>query len=120
MDKFRIVQVSDIHVGPTVGKAEMDYIVEAVNNLQPDLIVITGDLVDGSVERYESSVQSIKNLKSKYGNYFVTGNHEYINGYASEWTDHLQSLGVKCLRNSHVTIAESFDLAGVEDWTAYQ
>lgn len=115
-----IVQLSDVHVGPTIGRAFIERIVQQVNALAPDLVAITGDLVDGSVSELADQVAPIADLKSRYGTFFVTGNHEFYSGRES-WCRKLTSLGVRVLHNEHVSIGEgaaSFDLAGVEDHDA--
>ena len=119
---YTIVQVSDIHVGPTIGRAFIEQIVARINALKPDLVAITGDLVDGSVAELGHLVEPLRELSAKDGVYFVTGNHEYYSG-ADEWIAFLGTLGVKVLRNERVTICAGpggacFDLAGVDDWTA--
>jgi predicted MPP superfamily phosphohydrolase len=116
---YRIVQISDVHVGPTIGKSFIEDIVARVNALNPDMIAITGDLVDGSVERLSEHVAPLAKLKAKDGVFFVTGNHEYYSG-ADEWIAHLQKLGIRVLRNEHVRIRgdEGFDLAGIDDPTS--
>jgi predicted MPP superfamily phosphohydrolase len=114
---YRIVQVTDIHVGPTIGKGFIEEMVRRVNALEPDLVAITGDLVDGSVEELGALVAPLAGLRAKDGVFFVTGNHEYYSG-AAEWCAFLPSLGIKVLRNEHVSIGRGFDLAGVDDWTA--
>ncbi|UQA61011.1 metallophosphoesterase [Polyangium aurulentum] len=115
---FRIVQLTDVHIGPTIGKEWLAGIVERVNALEPDLVVITGDLVDGSVAALQAHVAPLADLRARFGVYFVTGNHEYYSG-ATEWIAELGRLGVRVLRNERVTIGDgdaSFDLAGVDDW----
>lgn len=115
-----IVQISDIHVGPTIGGEFLADVVARVNALSPDLVAITGDLVDGSVAMLKDQVASLTGLRARHGTYFVTGNHEYYSGTES-WCRHLQTLGIRVLRNEHVTIGsgtDSFDLAGVDDHEA--
>jgi predicted MPP superfamily phosphohydrolase len=117
---YRIVQLSDVHVGPTIGREFVEQIVAQTNALKPNLIVITGDLVDGSVEQLRDAVAPLADLQAKDGVFFVTGNHEYYSG-VDEWLAHLPTLGIRVLRNERVTIGESpdgFDLAGVDDWSA--
>jgi uncharacterized protein len=116
-DGFTIALLSDIHVGPTVGRAFIENMVRETNALQPDLIAITGDLVDGSVEQLAEHVEPMRHLKAKYGVFFVTGNHEYYSGVEA-WVEHLQNLGIQVLRNEHSSIGGFFDLAGVDDYTA--
>jgi hypothetical protein len=118
---YRVVQLSDLHVGPTLGREWMARIVERVNALDPDAVVITGDLVDGSVERLREHVAPLADLSAKDGVYFVTGNHEYYSG-VDEWLRELARLGVRPLRNERVSLGRgehSFDLAGVDDWQAF-
>jgi predicted MPP superfamily phosphohydrolase len=119
LDGFVLVQLTDVHVGPTIGRRFIEEIVRTTNALKPDLVAITGDLVDGSVAELGDSVAPLSELESRHGTFFVTGNHEYYAG-VDEWTAHLPSLGIKVLRNERVTIggAAGFDLAGVDDYHA--
>jgi predicted MPP superfamily phosphohydrolase len=114
---YRIVQMSDVHVGPTIGRDFVEQIVREANALAPDLVAITGDLVDGSVEQLGHLVEPLRDLRAKDGVFFVTGNHEYYSG-ADEWIAHLATLGVRVLRNERVPIGDAFDLAGVDDLSA--
>jgi predicted MPP superfamily phosphohydrolase len=112
-----LVQLTDIHVGPTIGRRFIEAIVDKANRARPDAVVITGDLVDGSVENLAEQVEPLTKLVARYGVYFVTGNHEYYNG-VSEWTAHLSRMGVRVLRNEKVALGEegvSIDLAGIDD-----
>ncbi len=118
---YRVVQLTDVHVGPTIGRAFVEELVRRVNALNPDLVAITGDLVDGSVAELAHHVEPLSRLRAKDGVFFVTGNHEYYSG-ADEWIAHLGSIGIRVLRNERVAIrgAEGFDLAGVDDVHASQ
>jgi predicted MPP superfamily phosphohydrolase len=111
---YKIVQMSDVHVGPTIGHDFVATLVKETNALDPDLIVITGDLVDGSVAQLREHVAPLGELRAKDGVYFVTGNHEYYSG-ADEWLAHLATLGIRVLRNQRVDVRGLFDLAGVDD-----
>jgi uncharacterized protein len=111
---YVIVQMSDVHIGPTIGHDFMESVVRETNALSPDMIVITGDLVDGSVDQLRRHVAPLRDLKAKDGVFFVTGNHEYYSG-ADEWIEHLETLGVRVLRNERVDVRGLFDLAGVDD-----
>jgi predicted MPP superfamily phosphohydrolase len=120
MSGFRVVQLTDLHIGPMLGRDWLAGIVERVNAIDPDIVVITGDLVDGSVQDLRDHVAPLGDLKPKRGTYFVTGNHEYYSG-ADEWIAELERLGVRVLRNERVAIGEGadvFELAGVDDWSA--
>jgi uncharacterized protein len=117
LDQFRIVALSDLHVGPTIGRSFLAKVVADANALDPDLVAITGDVVDGDVERLADEVAPLAGLRAKHGVFVVTGNHEYFSG-ADAWCAHLAKLGVRPLRNERVTIERSgasFDLAGVDD-----
>ena len=117
---FTIVQISDIHVGPTIRARQVTAIVEAVNRLKPGLVAITGDLVDGSVADLAAQVAPLQQLVSQYGSFFVTGNHEYYSG-AHGWMAHLERLGIRVLHNQHVVIERGgakLLLAGVPDFSA--
>lgn len=116
---YRIVQITDVHVGPMIGREQIERLVADVNRLDPDLVAITGDLVDGSVARLREHVAPLGGLRAKDGVFFVTGNHEYYSG-ADEWIAHLATLGIRTLRNERVAIGgdDGFDLAGVDDFRA--
>ncbi|HEX7665964.1 MAG TPA: metallophosphoesterase [Polyangiaceae bacterium] len=116
MSGTKIVQLTDVHVGPTIHKAFIDDLVAKANAEKPDVVAITGDLVDGSVESLAEHVAGLAKLEAKHGVFFVTGNHEYYSG-VDEWIAHLTTLGIKVLRNQRVPIGgdAGFDLAGVDD-----
>jgi predicted MPP superfamily phosphohydrolase len=114
---YLIVQMSDVHVGPTIGREFVEAVVRRTNELAPDMVVITGDLVDGSVDQLRELVSPLGGLSAKDGVYFVTGNHEYYSG-ADEWIAHLRTLGIRVLRNERVDVRGLFELAGVDDVSA--
>lgn len=111
---YRIAVVSDVHLGPILGRAHTQRIVDAVNSAQPDLVAVVGDLVDGSVADLGHAAEPLARLKARDGSFFVTGNHEYFSG-VDEWVAHVRELGMRPLRNERVEIAGGFDLAGVDD-----
>jgi uncharacterized protein len=117
MEGTVIVQLTDIHVGPTIGRDFIASMVREVNALSPDVIAITGDLVDGSVSSLGHHVAPLGELRAKHGVFFVTGNHEYYSG-VEDWLVELRRLGVRVLANEHVTLDGALDLAGVNDWSA--
>lgn len=120
LDGTTIVQLTDVHVGPTIGRDFIEELVQVVNGLSPDLVAITGDLVDGSVADLERHVAPLKGLRSTHGTFFVTGNHEYYSG-AAAWCEHLTQLGVRVLHNEHVELGRdghTFHLAGIHDYQA--
>lgn len=122
MHGLRVVQISDVHVGPTVGHDFLAGVVEQCNALDPHVVAITGDLVDGSVDELGPLVRSLAQLRAHYGVFFVTGNHEYYSGVEA-WVRHLPTLGIRVLRNERVSIEHQggwLDIAGVDDWSAHR
>jgi uncharacterized protein len=114
-----IVELCDLHVGPTLRRDFVAQVVRQTNGLDPDVVAIVGDLVDGSVEQLKEMVEPLRELKARQGVYFVTGNHEYYSG-VEEWLAYLPKLGIRVLANERVSIGDaraSFDLAGVNDWS---
>lgn len=120
LEGFRLVQLSDLHVGPTVRAALVRALVERANALQPDLVAVTGDLVDGLVSRIGEQVRPLGELRARHGVFFVTGNHEYYSG-APAWMDFVASLGITVLTDEHRVIEHGgvrVVVAGVPDRSA--
>jgi uncharacterized protein len=113
---FRIAVVADLHLGPLLGRGHTERVVRMVNETEPDLVAVVGDLVDGTVDELGSAAEPLRDLVSKEGTFFVTGNHEYYSGFAP-WITELERLGVHPLRNERTVIRGGFDLAGVNDVT---
>lgn len=114
---FTIVQISDIHVGPTIRAGYVRAIVEAVNRIEADMVAVTGDLVDGSVADLRPHVAPLAQLVSRHGTFFVTGNHEYYSG-AHAWIAELRRLHMQVLLNEHVVLRHAdatLVVAGVTD-----
>ncbi|XTZ13232.1 metallophosphoesterase [Micromonospora echinospora] len=117
MDGLRIATVSDIHLGPLRGRAHTERIVAAINRLDADLVAVVGDLVDGSVAELGEAAAPLRDLRSRFGSFFVTGNHEYYSG-VEEWVQEVDRLGLRVLQNERLEIAARggvIDLAGVND-----
>ena len=115
---FRIAVVSDIHLGPLAGRAHTERIVRMINETEPDLVAIVGDLVDGTVAELGSAAEPLQDLVARDGTFFVTGNHEYFVEDTAEWLLELERLGVAPLRNENTAIRRGggvLDLAGVND-----
>jgi predicted MPP superfamily phosphohydrolase len=110
---FRIAVVSDIHLGPVLGRGFAQKVVDTINSTQPDLIAVVGDLVDGSVKDLGPAAAPLAQLKARHGAYFVTGNHEYFSG-AEQWVEEVRRLGLRPLENDRTELP-FFDLAGVND-----
>jgi predicted MPP superfamily phosphohydrolase len=118
---FSIAQISDVHVGSTIKRGFVEGIVTVVNGLKADLIAITGDLVDGSVQQLSLHTAPLAGLAARHGVYFVTGNHEYYSGERA-WTAEIRRLGLRVLKNEHVVLnhdGASLVLAGVTDLSAH-
>ncbi|QQQ80844.1 metallophosphoesterase [Saccharothrix sp. 6-C] len=116
---YRIAVVSDIHLGPLLGRGHTERIVRMINEQRVDLVAIVGDLVDGTVAALGEAAAPLGDLVSTHGSFFVTGNHEYYSG-VEPWVAELERLGVNPLRNERLRIERagaSFDLAGVNDVT---
>ena len=117
---FKIAQISDMHIGPTIKRPTMKYVVATINKLEPDVVAITGDLVDGNVYELSRHVAPLAGLRSRHGTFFVTGNHEYYSG-VQPWLKYLPTLGVRVLLNEHVILLHHHApivLAGVTDFSA--
>jgi uncharacterized protein len=117
---FTIVQISDLHVGPTVKGPYVRAVVDRINTLGADAVAITGDLVDGRVQDLAHDVAALADLRSRHGSFFVTGNHEYYSG-AAEWIALLRTFGLTVLLDEHVVLdhgGAQLVLAGVADFSA--
>ena len=117
---LRIVQLSDIHLDQITPPGFLEEIVSRANNLHPDLVALTGDLVDGRVSELASQANALKKLNADC--YFVTGNHELYSG-VTDWTGYLQQIGVQVLDQRHVLVthgAARLLLAGVSDYSMPQ
>lgn len=119
LDGFRIVQISDIHVGQTIKRDFVQRAVDRVKELAPDLIALTGDMIDGEVEQLRHHVAPLAELEAPCGCFFVTGNHEYYNNNPEAWIEETRRLGFTVLLNEHRLIERDGGrilLAGVTDY----
>jgi hypothetical protein len=116
-DGLRIALVSDIHLGPMLGREHTERIVATINRLDPDIVAVVGDLVDGSVAELGPAAAPLADLRARHGSFFVTGNHEYYSGH-EQWVEEVHRLGLRPLRNERLQIVHNgavLDLAGVND-----
>ena len=121
-ENFTIAQISDLHVGPTIKKTYVEKVVNQISTINPDLIAITGDMVDGSIDYLRRDLEPLSQVVAKYGTYFVTGNHEYYSG-AERWLDETDRMGFTNLVNDNKLITikdQNIALAGVNDYRAHQ
>lgn len=122
LDGFRIVHLSDIHLGPTVSPDFLVDLVRRTNALDPDLVAITGDLIDGHVRHIGHWLDPLADLRARHGTFFCTGNHEYYwDGPA--WCQAVEARDVTVLNNRHVLRTHGDDrlaIAGCTDYTAGQ
>ena len=117
---FRIAQLSDLHVGPTIRRRFVEAVVQRTNRLAPDLVAVTGDVADGLVPELREHVAPLGGLRAPHGTFFVTGNHEYFWDVRG-WTRELARLGVDVLLNEHRLLVRGNGrllLAGVTDLSA--
>lgn len=117
---FRIAQLSDLHVGPTIRRRFVESVVQRTNGLAPDLVAVTGDVADGLVPELREHVEPLAGLRAPHGTFFVTGNHEYFWDVRG-WTRELARLGVEVLQNEHRLVVRGSGrllLAGVTDLSA--
>ncbi len=120
LEGFRIVQITDVHVSPTIKRVFVQGVVDVINTLSADMVALTGDLVDGSVKRLAYDVDPLKQIRSTHGNFFVTGNHEYYSG-ALDWIEKVRTLGFTVLLNENNLITHGqgrIVVAGVTDYRA--
>jgi hypothetical protein len=118
---FSIAQISDVHVGSAIRKKYVEAIVDAVNGLHPDLIAVTGDVVDGSVGELGTHTAPLAKLSARHGAFFVTGNHEYYSG-AGPWIAEFRRLGLRVLLNEHAVLTHDgapLVVAGVTDYSSH-
>jgi len=116
LDELNIVMASDIHLSPIDGERLLVKIVDKMNSLNPDIILLAGDIVDDKAKVLDERGigESFRKLKSKYGVYSINGNHEFINGVDS-CVRYAEKFGIKFLRDGYELIDSSFYVIGRED-----
>lgn len=117
MEKLRIVQISDVHLGLIVRGSRLKRIIEKVRLAHPDILVSTGDLVDGQVSRMNGLSDLLHNTTAQYGKFAVTGNHEFYAGFAQS-AMFTEEAGFRLLRSEAFDVSDLITVAGVDDPTA--
>lgn len=117
-NSYKIVQISDLHIGGLIDKTFVKRSVTAINALNPDLVAITGDLNDVHIDQLKEAVNELRNLKSRFGTYYIVGNHEYFHDIEAT-ISYLKSIGIHVLENSSIEL-ENFYIAGVYDLYGYR
>jgi uncharacterized protein len=112
--KITIAQISDVHLGIIVGEKQLNKIVELVKKTNPDILVSTGDLVDGDIDKINGLVDLLKNIEPQYGKYAVMGNHEFYAGIDNSLDFHKKT-GFKMLRGEGLVVRDIINIAGVDD-----
>ncbi len=112
--KLTIVQISDVHLGLIVREERLKRIVEEVKKANPDILVSTGDLIDGQINKLERLAELLREINPRYGKFAVTGNHEFYAG-VSQALSFTESAGFKVLRGEGLTVAHLINIAGVDD-----
>jgi uncharacterized protein len=118
LEGFRIVQVTDLHVGPTIKRKEVERVRDIVQELKPDLLAFTGDMVDGLVHQLGPHMEPLSELHAKHGTYFVSGNHDYYWDIDS-WSEYMRGIGATVLDNENRILkigGANLLVGGVRDW----
>ena len=112
--RVRVVQISDVHLGLMVGKSRLKRILQEVRDARPDILVSTGDLVDGQMDDLEALTEMFQRIPAQYGKFAVTGNHEFYAGIdrALAFTE---KAGFTILRGEGLTVSDLLNVAGVDD-----
>ena len=116
MEKLRIVQISDVHIGVLVRQGRLADILQKVRDASPDIVVATGDLVDGQLDSMAEAAAQLREIRPRYGKFAVTGNHEFYAGL-DDAVEFIRQSGFTLLRGEVATVAGAIDLAGVDDPT---
>ncbi|MGB6070578.1 MAG: metallophosphoesterase [Rhodococcus sp. (in: high G+C Gram-positive bacteria)] len=120
-DGVRVALVSDLHAGPSRGADFVRKVVDSINAQNPDVVLLDGDLIDGTVPLVGADLAPLRDLAAPLGVFAVSGNHEFYAGDGGEWLDLWSTLGIDVLRNARTTLTRgdaAIDLAGINDATA--
>ncbi|MDF2717563.1 MAG: metallophosphoesterase [Paenibacillus sp.] len=119
-EELRIAVASDLHLGTIVGKRHLARLIERVNELQPDLVLLPGDVLDDSIEPFvrENMADVMRGLQAPLGVYASLGNHEYIGGHIGEYVERMKAIGIEVLVDRVVKVNDAFYVAGRKDAAA--
>jgi len=112
--KIRIVQISDVHIGIIIGEKRLKRIVDEIKKVNPDILVSTGDLLDGQINNLVEPVKLLRSIEPRYGKFAITGNHEFYAGI-HESVDFMKDSGFTVLRSEGKTVAELINIVGDDD-----
>jgi predicted MPP superfamily phosphohydrolase len=119
---FKIVQISDLHVGPTIKKSYVERVVKLANEADADIVCLTGDMIDGEVAGLHAEIAPIQQIQARHGKFYVLGNHEYY-WDAMGWKTSIENLGFQPLLNANANVAvngRSMKIVGLTDPAAGQ
>ena len=120
LNGFSIVQLSDLHIGPFLNAHWLRRVVEKANSMAPDLVALTGDMIDGYPDELQDDIAPLGDLRARHGIYGITGNHEYY-FRVEKWLQVFEKLGINMLHNDHVILSSAggskLVIAGVPDQT---
>lgn len=122
LDKLKVVMVSDIHLGDIVDNSRLTTMVDRINELQPDIVLIPGDIIDSRLEPFtkQNMGDNFRRLKTKYGVYACIGNHDGMSGNPEVTTRELENAGIRVLRDNAILIDNKFYVIGRDDEAAYR
>lgn len=115
---YKIVFLTDIHLGQVLGRSYAERLVERINEQKPDLVLISGDLIDERILylKRENTMAPLANIQAKYGTYLAFGNHDYIDN-ASQWQKIVEAHKITPLRNKYVIVDNKVKITGINDWS---
>ena len=114
LGRLKVVQISDVHLGLIVGEERLKRILNEVKKANPDIMVSTGDLVDGQIDNLSELAESFKEINPRYGKFAITGNHEYYAGITNA-VNFMDKAGFTILRDERLTVAGLINIAGIDD-----
>lgn len=120
LQQLRIAVASDLHLGNIVGKRHLKRLVKRINAMEPDLILLLGDVLDDSIEPFirHKMTETLQDLRARFGIFAVLGNHEYYSGAIEQYVHLMKSIGIRVLQDEIVEVAQGFYIVGRKDRTA--